>query len=288
MRAGFESATFDADMKPLRVAGFNAALGASDPVEHLMLLRRALRRDTTVKTVIYGFFDFQLTGQPFATNGDFIGNRAVSYYLEPDLSLKYYKMSARDRIHFSLMQHVPLLVERGTIWEKVERVRRAMSQLGMPPVATNRLGRVADFAMLEADSPAAFAAHCDRLIADHANLSDPVLQIIEQSKARGASVVIVAMPMHPRHQHEFYSLSAWAKYRDYLRTLVERAGATFTDASAWIDRPDEFADHLHLSPSGGEDFSRRLAGYLRESSAASASPPTPNRSIANHPAGATN
>lgn len=273
MAAGFKAAAFDADIKPMRAVGFNAALGATDPVEHLMLLRRVLRRGQTLTTVIYGFFDFQLTEPPLATNSDLIGNRAASYYLEPDLALKYYEMSPRDRLEFSLMRHVPIMVERGAIWQKVELMRRAMSQLGMPPVAINRMGQVSDFAMLEAGSPAAFTAHCDRSIAEHAKLSAPILQIIAESKAHGARVVIVEMPMHPFHQRTFYSLPAWNRYRDYVRTLVEQAGAVYLNASDWIERPDEFADHLHLSASGADDFSRRLADYLRDSNAANSAAP---------------
>ncbi|MDO8431584.1 MAG: hypothetical protein Q7S58_04155 [Candidatus Binatus sp.] len=268
MAAGFSAAAFDRYTKPLRAIAFNAALGASDPVEHLMLLRRALKRDPTVMTVIYGFFDFQLTGPLVAANSDFIGNRAASYYLEPELVLEYSDMSPRDRFDFNLMRHVPLLVERGTIWEKVELVRRAMSQLGMPPVATNRMGQVSDFAMLEADSPAAFAARSERAIAEHAKLSAPIAQIIEQSKQHGARVVIVEMPMHPYHQRTFYSLPAWSKYRDYVRSLVEQAGGNYLNASDWIERADDFADHLHLSAAGADDFSRRLADYVRASNAA--------------------
>ncbi len=267
MAAGFDAAAFDRDMKPLRVVAFNAALGATDPVEHLMLLRRALSRDPTVTTVIYGFFDFQLTGPPVAANSDFIGNRAASYYLEPELALQYYDLKLRDRLQFDLMRHVPILVERGTIWEKVELIRRAMSQLGMPPVATNRMGQVSDFALLEAESPAAFAAHCDRAIAEHAQLNAPIAQIIGQSKQHGARVVIVEMPMHPSHRQTFYSLPAWNKYRDYVRSLVEQAGGKYLNASDWIEHADEFADHLHLSAAGADDFSRRLADYVRDSTA---------------------
>jgi hypothetical protein len=90
MAAGFDAAVFDRYMNPDRAIAFNGALGASSQVEHLTLLREALRRDSTIKVVIYGFFDFQPTESQVMKNSDLIGNLAASYYLEPALALRYY------------------------------------------------------------------------------------------------------------------------------------------------------------------------------------------------------
>ena len=149
-------------MAPAPVVAFNAGLGASGTVEHLMILQRALRDASTVKVVIYGFFDFQLTDAPSATLTDFFGNRAVAFYLDPGLALRSYQMSPSDRLAFDLLRHVPMVVERAGIWANVERMRREMGEVGMPPADTNRFGRVADFALLEARSPADFASQCER------------------------------------------------------------------------------------------------------------------------------
>jgi hypothetical protein len=262
--AGFDPAAFETSMAPEPVVAFNAGLGASGTVEHLMILQRALRDAASVKLVVYGFFDFQLTDEPSATLTDLFGNRAVAFYLDPDLALRSYEMSAGDRLEFELFRHVPMVVERAGLWAGVERMRRAMGEIGMPHAATNRFGRAADFALLEARSPADFASRCDRLTRENAELSEPVVEMITDAHARGAQVVIVDMPTHPYHQSHFYALGAWDKYRDHVRKLVEAQHATYLNAADWIEDANEFADHLHLTPSGAQDFSRRLAANIRQ------------------------
>ena len=258
----FDPSAFEASMAPEPVVAFNAGLGASGTVEQLMILQRALRDASTVKVVIYGFFDFQLTDAPSATLTDFFGNRAMAFYLDPGLALRSYQMSTSDRLEFEILRRVPMVVERAGIWANVERMRREMGEVGMPPVEANRFGRVADFALLEARSPADFASQCE--VGQKAGLSQPVVEMIADAHARGAQVVVVEMPMHPYHQSHFYALGAWDKYRDHLRELIEAQHATYLNAADWIEEPDEFADHLHLAPSGAKDFSARLAVKIRE------------------------
>jgi hypothetical protein len=76
MAAGFNRAAFDEYLGLPNAVAFNAGLGSSYPVEHLILLRRALRDHPTVNTLIYGFFDLQLTGNSAVTTSDLVGNRA--------------------------------------------------------------------------------------------------------------------------------------------------------------------------------------------------------------------
>ena len=262
--AGFDPSAFDASMAPEPVVAFNAGLGASGTVEHLMILQRALRDAASVKVDIYGFFDFQLTDPPSATLADFFGNRAMAFYLDPGLALRSYQMDPGDRLGFDLLRHVPMVVERAGIWANVERMRREMGEIGMPRADTDRFGRVADFALLEAHSPTDFASQCERLTEQNAGLSQPIVEMIAAAHARGAQVVIVEMPMHPYHRSHFYALGAWDKYRDHLRKLVEAQHATYLSAADWIAESNEFADHLHLSASGAQDFSRRLGLKIRE------------------------
>jgi hypothetical protein len=172
-------------------------------------------------------------------------------------------MSPRDRLAFELLRHVPMFVDRAAIWERVERARRAMAQIGLPIVATNRFGQVSDFALLEARSSANFNRQCEHALRETPELSAPVKQIIMQSRLRSARVVVVKMPMSEYHRRTFYSVSGWLQYRDHVRELVEANGATYVAASHWIADQSEFADHLHLAPSGAQNFSRRLAVYLR-------------------------
>lgn len=263
MAAGFDAPVFDRYMRPPRSYAFNAGLGASSPVEHLMLLRLAIRHDPAIEQVIYGFFDFQLTEPPAIRNQDLIGNLAASYYLEPGIALKYYQMDARDRLEFRVMRLFPMLVERGTLWEKIELWRRAVGEIGMPRTMTNQFGRVHDFELLEARSSAAFARQCEESSKPAVGLQAPIAEIIRESRARGAKVVFVEMPMSPYHRETFYRLASWDRYRQKLRGLIDDAGAEYVSASDWIQNPDEFADNLHLAPAGAEDFSRHLALYLR-------------------------
>ena len=67
MAAGFDSSAFDQYLGSPNAVAFNAGLGSSYPVEHLILLRRALRDHSTINTVIYGFFDLQLDFVPDET-----------------------------------------------------------------------------------------------------------------------------------------------------------------------------------------------------------------------------
>lgn len=262
MAAGFDAPIFDRYMTPAPVRALNAALGATSPVEHLMFLRRAMRRDPEIGEVIYGFFDFQLTEQPITRNQDLIGNLAASYYLEPAIALHYYQMAPRDRLEFGLMSYFPVLVERGIIWEKVELWRRALGAIGLPHTATNRFGRAHDFSLLEASSSAAFAGQCKNASRPSVGLNAPLVEIIREARARTAKVVIVEMPMSPYHRETFYRLAAWNRYRQRLRQLVEASGAEYVSAGDWIQDRAEFADNLHLSPAGAAYFSRRLALYL--------------------------
>ena len=264
--AGFDAATFDLNMKPLPALALNAGLGATSPVQHLAFLREALGRERSIKVVIYGFYDFQLSEPPIVRNADLIGNYAASYYLEPDLALHYYGMNPRDRLEFEVMRRVPMMAERGTIWEKVEKLRRAMATIGMPREQSNRFGRTADFSLLEASGREAFAAACERWSEPTAGLSAPILEFIRESKAHRAKVVFVEMPMHPFHQRVFYEMPQWREYRSRLREMIAQTGSEYISASDWIEDPAEFADHLHLGPSGAKDFSSRLAVQLKSGS----------------------
>ena len=257
--SGFDPDAYDRALAADPVVAMNAGLGASSVVEHLEILSRALQRDDSIRVAIYGFFDFQLTDPPVATVSDLFGNRAISYYAAPAIALQFYEMPLRDQIEFRLLRHVPVWVDRGVLWSEVEKLRRAMGQVGMPPVATNQFGRAADFARLEASSPAEFEKECRFAIDGARGLSRPIVQLIADAKAHGARVVIVEMPLPPAHQQEFYSLPAWQEYRKYVAARIRDCGADYIQASDWINDPSEFSDPLHMNKAGATEFSRRLA-----------------------------
>jgi hypothetical protein len=259
MFSGFDPDAYDRALAADRVVAMNAGLGASSVVEHLEILSRALERDDSIRVAIYGFFDFQLTDPPVATVSDIFGNRAMSYYAAPAIALQFYEMTPRDRIEFRLLRHVPVWVDRGMLWAEVEKLRRAMGQVGMPAVTANQFGRASDFTLLEASSPAEFEKECRLAIDGARGLSRPVVQLIADARAHGARVVIVEMPLPPAHQQQFYSLPAWQEYRKYVADRVRDAGADYIKASDWITDPSEFQDALHMTAAGATEFSRRLA-----------------------------
>lgn len=264
---GFVESSFDEGMGSGRQGGaINLAMGGSSAVEQLLMLRYALRQGMRPRAVIFGFFDFNLTHPlEFATR-DLIGNRAMLYYTEPEYARTLYHLSLHDRAEFEIMRHFELFADRGLVWERVERFRRALSQEGMPAEKANSMGRAIDFAMLEYPSVPEFVAECGR--ASHNDLIPSVREIALQASAAGSKVYFVEMPMPPAHVQSFYDQPAWAGYRTHLRDMLGNLGATYIDASHWMPDESSFADPLHLSWEGSQQFSRRLGKFYADGSAA--------------------
>jgi hypothetical protein len=263
MATGFDpkmvEQTFQSAHRPLLAV--NGALGATDPIEHLLLLRLVLRKHT-VRQLVYGFFDQQLSNDPELANGDLIGNHAMLYYQEPEVVLQYARFNWVDLIAFQTFRCCALFRERGTIWTKVEKLRRAMGSVGMPHQASNRFGRPEDFDLLEFVSPAAFTERCNQVIQSGQILSPPIQELFKEAAARGVRIAVVEMPMHPWHVKTFYDLPAWKELRRVNQQAVESLGASYIDASHWIPSEDQFQDHVHLGPTGAAQFSRLLADRL--------------------------
>lgn len=263
MAAGFDSdaieQTFQNESR--RSVAVNGGLGATGVIEHLLLTRLALRHHA-VKTVIYGFFDQQLSTDVVERNSAIIGNRNLLYYQEPEVALQYARFDTLERLSFDVYRSCALLRERGAIWAKVEKLRRTMGSLGMPPEETNQFGRANDFALLAAKNSRSFILACQRVLQSGEFISAPVQALLRQSKSHGAKAVVVEMPMHPLHLRTFYEEPIWEKYRLMTRVAVESEGAAYVDASEWIPDRARFADHLHLSKAGAKQFSQLLAKYL--------------------------
>ncbi|HEX4002089.1 MAG TPA: hypothetical protein VHX36_05535 [Candidatus Acidoferrales bacterium] len=260
---GFEASAFDDGMElSPRHGMINLGLGNSTPVEHLMLLRYTLHNGEHPRLLIYGFFDFQLTHPAEFSTSDFIGNRAMLYYLEPEYARQFYHLSLHDRVEFEIMRHFPLFVDRTVTWERVELFRRALGQQGMPPEKTNALGRANDFSLLEYPSTPAFIEECGR--ASRRDLIPSVHAIIEQGRAAGMKVVFVEMPLPPAHLESFYDTPAWAGYRSHVESMLAADGAQFIDASHMMPEASMFADPLHMTYEASKDFSRRVGQSLKE------------------------
>lgn len=261
---GFEESAFDGGMRMNQQQGMiNLGLGNSTPVEHLMLLRYALHNGDRPRLLIYGFFDFQLTHPAEFATSDFVGNRAMLYYLEPHYARRFYHLSLHDRIEFEIMRHFPLFVDRTVMWERVEQFRRRLGQQGMPAEKTSAIGRANDFSLLEYPSTPAFVMECGR--ASRRDLIPSVREIIRQGRAAGMNVVFVEMPLPPAHVESFYDTPAWAGYRSHVESMLAADGAQFIDASHMMPDESMFADPLHMTYEASKEFSRRVGESLRES-----------------------
>ena len=234
----------------------NLGLGSSSPVEHLLIYRQQEKHRGA--RVYYGFAGTQLTDVPEGGWHSLVGNRAMSYYVDPDVAIGLYADHAPFRaLGLRAVGWVPALRERYAIWGNVEILRRYLEELGMPTKLASRFGRAEDFASLTVDLDA-FGAGCALAAYERRPLSQPVQAIVRSATDRGSRVVFIEMPQ-PRGQLELYNARPeWADYREHLFELLRDAGVLYVDASDWIAY-EGFADPLHLNASGAAMFSSRLA-----------------------------
>lgn len=260
--ADFDEAAFDAAAglsSPRRAA--NLGIGASVPVEHLLLLRYALAHGMRPHLVVYGFYDFQLTTPTIFATSDLIGNNAMLYYLEPLYARGFYTLSRHDEFEFRAMYLYPMLADRGAVWAKIEVLRRALAQQGMPPERTNRFGRASDFSQFESNNADDFRRQCEASM--NLPLAPAVGELVRQSNEAGATIALVAMPMRQAHRNLSYGTRCWSEYFKRIGSLLEPYSAAFIDASDWVQDDSLFDDAIHLSPGGADQFSRRLGSTTK-------------------------
>lgn len=255
MAAGFEVEPFERAYPGHRA--LNIGLGFSSPVEHDILLRRALRLGP--KRVYYGVFDTQLFEPCRGGWVDLVGNRAMAYYMDLETAIRFY--AADDPLWAGSMRvvaRIPMLVERYAIWARVEKLRRRFGEIGLEMQLTNRFGRAEDFRLLESSDATEFRRICRAAVDDRKGLVPPVADMLRVLRERGISLIIVEMPMTNSHRRRFYDHPEWARLRQHVEEQVRRGGGVYLVASDWIG-DDGFADHLHLNAQGATEFSRSLA-----------------------------
>ena len=259
--AGFDEAAFDTAAGLSSPNGaVNLGLGASAPVEQLLLLRYALAHGLHPHLVVYGFYDFQLTALDHFTTSDLIGNHAMLYYVEPFYARRFYSLSLHDSFLFRATHAIPMFAERGAVWAKVEIFRRAIAQQGMPPERTNCMGRAADFSLLESDNDEDFRRKCEASM--NLPLAPAVSELLRQAYDARLTIVVVEMSMRQTHRQLFYDTAGWTQYLAHIRNLLAPYHVIYVDASSWIEKDSLFEDPLHLSPSGAAQFSERLGSLL--------------------------
>ena len=255
----FQSAWPQNTISPLAV---NLGLGATTPVEHYLILKHAFSRPVRIKYVIYGFFDDQLNAAPNGNWQDLVGNRAFSYYFPREAAAFYAPNSRLTEWRMELTEHIPMIAERSSLWDRVELFRRGFDEIGMPKQKVNRFGRVEDFNALEAKDVPSFMQRCGNIVEGHVGFSAPVQAIINLAHAHGAEVIFVEMPMSPRHRETFYSLPVWTEMRAHLQSLASEQRVTYIMASDWVPQAADFDDTVHLNEQGARFFSARLGATL--------------------------
>jgi len=242
----------------------NVALGATSPVEHYLIFKRALDQPIHPKFVVYGFFDDQLNASSRGDWADLVGNRAFSYYFPDEAAELYSPGSSFKKWEMRIIGHIPMLAERSSFWGKVELVRRSMEDVGMPKHKTTRFGRVQDFAALEAADLPSFNRRCDCILSQRSGFSPAIGKIVELSQQHGITLIFLEMPMPSRHREVFYSSAAWSAMRTYLRELAQENHAQYICASDWMTDDKHFEDATHLNERGAKAFSAKLARVLSQ------------------------
>lgn len=278
MQAGIKEAIY-AESVP-GSAPLNRAVGGTGVVEHLLLLKTALktapaRAATPQKplTILYGFFDLALS-RPAETD-KIGGSRAFAYYIESETALRYLAPTLRDKWAFRVTGALPALREKYWLWAQVEKLRRSVGIIGMPSVpaaANNEFGRAADFGALEDAFAKTFTRDCRAALTQKRTtgtlLNPPMQEFFALAREKNVRMIVVSMPMPQSHRERFYTLPEWRDYRTALRSeLASYGNVSLIDAAAWVPQttPDGkpgFADALHLAHPGAEIFTRRMAQEL--------------------------
>ena len=238
----------------------NLGLMATYPVEHLLIYRRQEKHAGAA--VYYGYFDRQLTAPPTARPESLLGNRAMSYYVDPPLAYDYYSGDSSFRmLGFHLAGFFPAYVERAAVWGRVERLRRQLGGVGLPKADENRFGRVADFDFLQ-ESTENFSLGCQTAVRDRTPLSAPISSILQAARSRRSTIYFIEMPMSGVHRKLYNSNEEWLAYRKYLAELIREVDAIDIPAGDWVSE-DGFADAIHMNERGARTFSSKLGESAR-------------------------
>jgi hypothetical protein len=252
----FEDSAAACHFKPL-----NAALGASLPPEHRLLFHYAVERNKDIHTLVVGMYDFQLTSHDKTKVADLVGNRMVGIdkRFPSGEVISAYGFGPFQSLQLHVLRNLPIAANRASVWKQVEILRRSLGTMGMPPEKTNSMGRVSDFAALESASVDLFDADAKVFVEKPDEFNASYEAIFRRARQLGIRVVIVVMPMTPRHRAIFYDRPLWHTYLGALNKLADQRAIRMIDASDWIPSQQEFADNLHMAPEGVHQFSVRLA-----------------------------
>jgi len=255
MDAAFNDAIF---AKATGEKPFRAALGATLPVDHLNLARLAFNSGKP-RAMLYGFYGFQLYEDPTNSWRQFSGNRCLSLLIDPATAIRYSASnSIVDHLMIRLAAALPALRERDVIWFKVEKLRRALADVGLPSTAANKFGRVADFKQLVLFTPQDVHRLSQSIISSDRPFCGPLVEMFDLAKNAGVEVTVVAMPSHPTNL-PLEVRSDWNAYIAHVTKKLRQQGIRLIDATDWISEEKLFEDVLHVNEAGAVRFTEKLA-----------------------------
>ncbi|HEY4359150.1 MAG TPA: hypothetical protein VGN16_25610 [Acidobacteriaceae bacterium] len=242
----------------------NAALGASAPVDQALMMHYAVDLHPGLRTLVVGFFDFQLTEDVHLRPMELTGTHMIA--VDPRFPVSevapIYHLDRTEQAQLRLLRAFPLAANRMNAWKYVELLRRRLGDMGATAHATNDMGRVEDFAALEAGSDADFDRQAHDFLQNPTHFSASYERVFADAARHNMKVVLVAMPASPAHSERFYTRASWSAYFARIRALAEQRGFIVIDATSWMPRQDEFSDVLHMTFPASSEFSYRLGKEL--------------------------
>src|SRR5207253_4864849 len=117
VEAGCDATSFQANWPAHKnaIQPFNIALGATSPVEHYLILKKAFTRPVRIKYVVYGFFDDELNAPVTGQWSELVGNRALSYYFPNEAAALYAPGSHLKKWELQMASKIPMFSERSSL-----------------------------------------------------------------------------------------------------------------------------------------------------------------------------
>src|SRR5262249_8353448 len=148
--------------------------------------------------------------------------RAMAYYVDIETAIRFY--AADDPLwagSMRLIAQIPALIERYSIWARVEKLRRRFGEIGLRSQVTNRFGRAEDFRLLEPSDAREFHRRCQAAVDGCTGLVPPVSDMLRLLRERGITMIVVEMPMTSSHRHRYYNHPEWVSLRRHAEEQVE-------------------------------------------------------------------
>jgi hypothetical protein len=256
-----------------RLKPLNAALGGTLPPEHRLLCEYALRTQPNIRTIVVGFYDFQITEPDNTRVSDLVGNRMVGIDQRFPIAevASAYAFGPLDDLEIQGLRLLPIVANRGNAVayfemmrrsRYVERLRRSMESMSMLHVDPNTILDADGLPVIESADFDSFDASA-RAFIDHPDRFNPSYEaIFDKARDAGVNAVLLVMPVSPFHRAAYYSRSSWRDYLAALERLAARRNIRVIDASDWQPLPADFEDHLHMNRPGGHRFSMLLGSEL--------------------------